>query len=140
MTTPAQRTGWTGWIVFAGIILVANGFFSVIQGLIAVIGPDTYYAAANGSLWLFDVDGWGWWNIIIGALIVATGAGLFAGQTWARVVAIILAVLSAIGQMILLPAQPWWSLIVIALDVLVIYAVTVHGREMRDLDPVVKQR
>ncbi|KQZ83249.1 hypothetical protein ASD56_13140 [Microbacterium sp. Root166] len=140
MTTPAQRTGWTGWVVFAGVILVTNGFFNIIQGLIAVIGPDTYYVAAAGSLWLMDVNGWGWWSIIIGALTVLTGAALLAGQTWARVVAVIIAIFSAISQMILLPAQPWWALIVIALDVLVIYAVTVHGREMRDLDPVVKQR
>ena len=57
---------------------------------------------------------------------------LFAGQTWARVVAIILVVLSAIGQLLLIPAQPWWSLIIIAIDVLIIYALTVHGAELRD--------
>jgi hypothetical protein len=136
----AERTGWTGWIVFAGIILVTNGFFNILQGLMAVIGPDSYYAVAGGSLWLLDVDGWGWWNIILGALIVLVGASLLAGQTWARVVAIILAIFSALTQMVLLPAQPLWALIVIAIDVLVIYAVTVHGREMRDHDPVVKQR
>ena len=135
----AERTGWTGWVVFAGVILVTNGFFNILQGIMAVIGPDTYYAAGAGSLWLLDVNGWGWWNIIIGALIALTGAALLGGQTWARVVAVILAVLSAIGHMILLPAQPWWSLIVIAIDVLVIYAITVHGREMRDMDPVVSR-
>ena len=136
----AERTGWTGWVVFAGVILVTNGFFNILQGLMAVIGPDTYYATAGGNLWLLDVDGWGWWNIILGALTVLVGAALLAGQTWARVIAVILAIFSALTQMVLLPAQPLWALIVIAIDVLVIYAVTVHGREMRDMDPVVKQR
>ncbi|HYI32995.1 MAG TPA: hypothetical protein VEX88_05995, partial [Glaciibacter sp.] len=63
-------------------------------------------------------------------LLVLTGIALLTGATWARVVAIIIAGLSAIGQLLLVPAQPWWSLIVIAIDVLVIYAVSAHGREV----------
>ncbi|GAA3214266.1 DUF7144 family membrane protein [Microbacterium terregens] len=129
-----KSTGWTGWIVFAGVILMVSGIFSVIQGLVAVIGPNAYYVVAEGSLWLLDVAGWGWWNIVIGLLLVLTALALFAGQTWARVVAIILAILSAVGQLLLVPAQPLWSLIVIAIDVLVIFALIVHGREMRDVE------
>jgi hypothetical protein len=128
------RTGWVGWGIFAGVILLVSGFFSVIQGIVALVGPDTYFAVANGSLFLFDVQGWGWWTIIIGVLLLLTGAALLAGQTWARVVAIILAIVSAIIQLLLIPAQPWWSFIVIAIDVLIIYALTVHGKELRELD------
>jgi hypothetical protein len=112
-------------------MILVSGVFSVLQALVALIGPNTYYAVGAGALWLFDVTGWGWWNLIIGALFIITALALFAGQTWARVIAIILAVLSALGQLLLLPAQPWWSLIVIAVDILVIYALTVHGRELR---------
>ncbi len=86
----------------------------------------------EGSLWLLDVTGWGWWNLIIGLLLVLVSVALFAGQTWARVVAVILVILSAVGQLLLIPAQPWWSLILIALDVLIIYALIVHGRELKD--------
>ncbi|WP_382303951.1 hypothetical protein [Herbiconiux sp. UC225_62] len=129
--TDVKVTGWVGWGLFAAVILVVSGFFGIIQGLAALIGPDTYYAVGGGSLLLFDVQGWGWWTLIIGALMVVIGAALFAGQTWARVVAIILAVLSALVQMFLLPAQPWWALIVIAVDLLIIYALTAHGRELR---------
>lgn len=127
-----KTTGWTGWVVFAGVILMVSGIFSAVQGLVAVIGPDTYYVLTAGSLWLFDVAGWGWWNIIIGVLLVLVAAALLAGQTWARVIAVILVILSAVGQLLLIPAQPWWSLIVIAIDVLVIYALIVHGRELRE--------
>ncbi|MFT2816733.1 hypothetical protein [Leifsonia sp. A12D58] len=127
-----KTTGWVAWGWFAAIILLVAGAFSVIQGLVAIIGPSTYYLATEGDLLVFDVTGWGWWNVIVGALLILTGIALFAGQTWARVVAIILAVLSAIGQMLLIPAQPWWTIIVIAIDVLVIYALTAHGRELRE--------
>jgi hypothetical protein len=126
-----KATGWTGWVVFAGVILLISGIFSIIQGLVAIIGPNSYYVVANGSLWLLDVAGWGWWNLIIGVLLALVAFALFRGSTWARVVAVILVILSAAGQLLLIPAQPWWSLIVIAIDILIIYALIVHGREMR---------
>lgn len=130
MSTPT-RTGWIGWVIFAGAVLVIAGLFSVIQGLAALIGPNDYYLVAGGTVWLLDVNGWGWWNLIIGVLLVLTAVALFAGQTWARIVAIVLAGLNALGQIMQIPAQPWWSITVIAVDILVIYALTVHGHELR---------
>jgi hypothetical protein len=131
MSDVRKASGWVGWVGFAAFILILNGAFSVIQGVVALIGSNYYYVVTNGSLILFDLTGWGWWNLIIGAVLVLTGLALFTGATWARIVAVIAASLSAIGQLLLVPAQPWWALIVIALDVLVIYAVTAHGRELR---------
>ncbi len=125
------KTGWTGWVIFAGVILLISGIFSIVQGIVAVVGPNSYYVVTEGSLFLFDVAGWGWWNIIIGVLLALTAVALMAGQTWARVVAVILVIISAIGQLLLIPAQPWWSIIVIAIEILVIYALIVHGRELR---------
>ena len=126
------KTGWTGWVIFAGVILLISGIFSIVQGIVAVVGPNSYYVVTEGSLLLFDVAGWGWWNIIIGVLLALTAVALMAGQTWGRVVAVILVIISAIGQLLLIPAQPWWSIIVIALEILVIYALIVHGRELRE--------
>ena len=134
MSDVRKVSGWVGWVGFAAFILILNGVFSVIQGLVALIGSNYYYAVANGNLFLFDLTGWGWWNLIIGAVLVVTGLALFTGATWARIVAVIAAGLSAIGQLFLVPAQPWWALIVIAIDVLVIYAVTAHGRDLRPAD------
>lgn len=128
----ATRTGWTGWVIFAGVILLISGIFSIVQGIVAVVGPNSYYLVTEGSLFVFDVAGWGWWNIIIGVLLSLTAVALMAGQTWARVVAVILVIISAIGQLLLIPAQPWWSIIVIAIEILVIYALIVHGRELRE--------
>ena len=130
MSNVKEATGWVGWIGFAGIVLILNGAFSALQGIVALIGSNIYYVAVPGSLLLFDVTGWGWWNIVIGLLLLLTGIALLTGAGWARVVAIILASLSALGQLLLLPAQPWWAVIVIAINVLVIYAITAHGREI----------
>jgi uncharacterized membrane protein len=68
---------------------------------------------------------------VLGALLILTAVALFAGATWARVVAVVVAGVSAVVQLMLIPAQPWWSLIVIAIDVLIIYAIIAHGDELR---------
>ncbi|MFF2274293.1 hypothetical protein [Agromyces sp. NPDC058126] len=126
-----ETTGWVGWGYFAAIMLLVAGIFDAIYGLMAIIGPDSAYFLTNEGLFLMDVAGWGWWHLIIGIVLILASLALFAGATWARVVAIILAIVNAVGQLFLLPSQPWWSLIVIVLDILVIYALTVHGRELR---------
>ena len=130
--TRPSTGAWAGWVTFAGVILFVNGVFSVIQGLAALIGPDTYYAVVESGLFLFDVEGWGWFNLIVGVLLLGTSVGLFAEQGWARVTAIVLAVVSAVIQMLLIPVQPAWSLIVIAIDITIIYALVVRGGELRE--------
>ena len=131
-TAPQSKPmGWTGWVFFAAAILFVNGMFSLTQGLVLLTGPDTYSSEINGELLVFDTTGWAWWNIIIGVLLLATGGALFSGATWARVIAVVFAVLSAVSQLLLIPVQPLWSLIVIAIDVVIIYALLVHGDEIR---------
>jgi hypothetical protein len=132
-TTRSRTTSaWAGWVTFAAVIILVSGIFSAIQGLVALIGPNTYYVVSGGDLFLFDVAGWGWWNLIIGALLILTGLALFTRATWARVMAVILAILSAVVQLLLVPAQPWWSFMVIALDMVVIYALIAHGDELSE--------
>lgn len=128
---PTSRV-WSGWVQFAGVILLLNGIFSVIQGLAAIIGPSTYFTVVDGDLFLLDVSGWGWFNLILGALLVAAAFGLFAGASWARITAVVLAVISSIIQMLLIPAQPWWALIVIAINITIIYALVARGAEIRE--------
>ncbi|WP_314505985.1 hypothetical protein [uncultured Microbacterium sp.] len=131
--TDTTVTRWTGWGVFAGVLLMIAGFLDLFFGIAAVIGPDTAYVASpEGPLFILDIAGWGWWHIISGALLIVTALALFSGATWARVVAIILVALNAVGQFALLPTQPWLSLAILAVDVLIIYALTVHGRELKD--------
>jgi hypothetical protein len=111
--------------------LIINGVFSGLQGLVAITGPDTYYLATPGSLFIFDAKGWGWWNLALGVLLILTAVALFSGATWARVVGVVIAGISAVVQLMLIPAQPWWSVIVIAMDVLIIYAIIAHGEELK---------
>jgi hypothetical protein len=126
------QTGWVGMIVFGAIVLITVGLFHAIAGFVALFRDEYYRVGKNGLVVHVDYTAWGWTYLIWGALMVLAGAGLLAGQMWARVVAVILAVLSAVLNMAFFEAYPWWSAMMIALDVLVIWAVTVHGREIKN--------
>ena len=126
-------SGWTGWIVFAGVMMLMMGAFHVIQGLVALF-QDTYYLVGQEGLVVqVDYTTWGWVHTILGAVVILAGIALLAGQMWARVVAIILAFGSALVNIAFLGAYPIWSITMIAIDVLVIYAVTMHGKEMKPM-------
>jgi hypothetical protein len=133
---PARRaagepTGWIGWVFFAGFMLVLTGVFQAIDGVVALVKDDYYRVRPSGLVVNVDYTAWGWTHLVMGVLLVLVGAALVRGQTWARVVAIILAILSAIVNFAFMPAYPIWSILVIGLDVLVIYALAAHGGELR---------
>ena len=133
MSTSNERrvTGWVGFIVFAGTMMVILGMFHVIAGLVALFKDDYYLVGRKGLVVSVDYTVWGWVHIVLGALIVAAGVGLMRAQTWARVVGVVLAAVSALVNVTFLAADPVWSTIMIAFDVLVIWALTAHGEEMR---------
>lgn len=126
-----EVTAWTGWVLFAATLMVILGMFHAIQGLVALFNDEYYLVGPSGLTLEVDYTSWGWIHVIGGVVVVLAGAGLFAGQTWARVVGIVLAAVSAIANFAFIAAYPAWSSIVIALDVLIIYALMVHGREIR---------
>ena len=119
--------GWYGLVAFAGMMLIMLGSFHAIAGLVALFQDDYFLVGKSGLVVDVDYTAWGWAHLIGGVLAGLAGVGLFAGATWARVVAVIVALLSAILNLGFMSAYPLWSAIMIALDVLVIYAVTVHG-------------
>jgi hypothetical protein len=127
----AVVSGWAGWVVFAGIMMIMLGAFQVIEGLVALFDQGYYLVAPSGLVLSVDYNTWGWTHLIIGVLALATGIGLIAGNMLARVVGVILAVLSAILNLVFIAAYPVWSTVVIAIDVIVIYAIVVHGRELK---------
>lgn len=129
-TTP-QVTPWVGMVVFAGTMLMLVGGFQIFQGLLALIRDDFYVVGRNGLLLQLDYTAWGWIHLIIGIIAIVTSIGILAGQMWARVIGIVIAGLSALANLAFLAAYPIWSTIVIAVDVLAIYALAVHGREAR---------
>jgi uncharacterized membrane protein len=124
-------TAWVGWVIFAGTLMVLLGLFHGIQGFVALTYPNYYLVGPNGLTLQMDYTAWGWTHLIAGAVIVAAGIGLFVGQTWARAVGIVVAVLSALVNFVFIAAYPMWSLIIIAMDVFIVYALAVHGRELK---------
>jgi hypothetical protein len=136
-TTPspaqAQPSGWVGWITFAAMMMLLVGIFHIFQGLIAIFSRGYYLVGDNGLTVHFDYTGWGWIHLIYGVVVVLAGVSLLAGQMWARVVAVVLAFVSAIVNIGFLAAYPLWSILMVAIDVLVIWALTVHGSEMRTM-------
>ena len=122
-----EPSGWAlGGIAFAASILTLAGFFQAISGLVAIFDDDFYVVTRNYTFDL-DVSAWGWIHLIIGSALLATGLGLFARQPWAGVVAIMLAMLSALANFFFIPYYPIWSLLVIGLVVWVIWALTRPG-------------
>jgi vacuolar-type H+-ATPase subunit I/STV1 len=122
--------------MFAGVMMLILGLFHAFQGLIALFQQEYYLVAANGLTVHVDYSAWGWTHLIFGIVVIAAGAALLVGQMWARVVAVVLAVLSAVVNAGFLAAYPVWSAIMIAVDILVIWALTVHGSEMRTRNEV----
>jgi hypothetical protein len=124
---PPPVSGWAeGGISFAACVLLLIGCFQALNGIVALLDDDFYVVTKN---YTFDLDTtvWGWIHLVIGILLVITGIGLMARQTWAGVVAIFLAMLSAVANFFFIPYYPFWSIVVIALDVWVIWALTRPG-------------
>jgi len=124
---PERVSGWAvAGATFAATMMVLIGSFQFIAGLAAVINDEFYVVAQNYAFDL-DVSGWGWIHLIMGILLAVGGFFLFAGRSWAAVFAIVLAGLSALVNFFFIPYYPFWSILVIALDVWVIWALTRPG-------------
>lgn len=129
-TYPEARTGWTGWIAFAGVMMVIGGALHAFYGLVAALSDD-WVGWNNVDNVFFDVNAWGWIAIIVGVIVVLCGIGVFSGNVLARTVGVLLAALSLVNNFFFIPVYPIWAIIVIVIDILVIWALIVHGSEMR---------
>ena len=122
---------WVGWVVFAGTIAIIDGIFNILQGLVALF-DDQYFVVAKGDLLLLDFTTWGWVHLLVGAVMLLVGFGIIRGSPWGLVAGVVIAGVQAILQLGFLAAYPVWSILIIALDVVIIYALIVHGRELAD--------
>ncbi|WP_433782604.1 DUF7144 family membrane protein [Actinomycetospora sp. CA-101289] len=121
----ASSSGGTGWLRFGGVVMTVIGAFAVLEGFVALFSP-TYFVAVNQTVLAVDFTGWGWIHLLLGVLVLATGLSLLgSAPPWARGVGIGLVAINMVVQMAFLSAYPIWSIIVIALDVLVLYALVV---------------
>ncbi|WP_433083195.1 DUF7144 family membrane protein [Dactylosporangium sp. CA-052675] len=121
----AQSSAWFGWIMFAGVLLAVIGVLNILEGLVALLRRQVTFIDGD-SLVVVNLTGLGIVMIVFGALLVLCGAGLLLRNRVARVTAIVIVALHALTQIGWLGAYPVWSLLMITLDVIVLYALTVH--------------
>ncbi len=125
-------SAWTGWIGFAAIILSIMGIFHIIAGFVALFQPDVYTAAA-GTVWVFDYSQWGWIHIIGGLLAFTAAGSLMQGNMYGRIIAVIVAGLSIVANMAFVPIYPVWSIMMVVIGFMVIWAVTVYGGQLKEI-------
>lgn len=117
------RPQTSGWLAFAGTLAMVIGAFNIIDGLVGLF-KDEYYLVGQNQILVFDYTTWGWIWLILGIVQVGVGAAILSGKMWARAVGVFFAVVVAIGHLGFLLAFPIWSVLTIALCVLLIYALT----------------
>lgn len=125
-----DATGWVGWIAFAGVMLVLVGTMQAMYGLIALFN-DEWAVWGNRAVVYLDITAWGWVHLVLGVLVTLVGVGVVTGNLVARVAGVVIAALSMWVNFLALPVYPVWSVVLIAINGLVIYALIAHGREVR---------
>lgn len=121
--TPIKQGVAAGTSIGAAILLLTVGVLSLLQGISAVADDELFVVGVN-YIYEFDISTWGWIHIVLGAVLIISALGLLTGTTWGRVLAVCIAALSILANFLWLPYYPWWSTLVIALNVVVIWAVT----------------
>jgi len=128
----ASRGFWAGWVTFAGILMVVIGFLDFFEGLIAVIRGQ-YYFVGTQQIIVFNVTTWGWIAMIWGVVMLLAGWGLLSGATWARWFTIVVGSINFFVELGFLgnTTTPLWTLIVLSLNILVLYALIVRWEDVR---------
>jgi hypothetical protein len=126
-----QPSGWAGMAVFGGLILILAGTFQIMAGLVGIFSDSYWQVPREELLMPLDYTVWAVAHLSLGVFALTAGVGIAAGRAWARTAGIALAGLSSLVNLLFLAAHPTWSTLVIAFDILVIYALAVHGDEVR---------
>lgn len=121
--------GAAGLTLFAAVMMIIGGIMQALQGLVALV-DDTYFVVTKNYLFEFDVTSWGWIHLIFGIVVAAAGFALLTGAIWARLVVVILASIGIVANFLWMPYYPLWSITLLAFDVAVIWAATLHGRDI----------
>jgi hypothetical protein len=126
-----EVSGWVGWVGFASVVMYLLGFFHIIAGFAALLN-DKVYVVGQEYYWVLDKTQWGWVHIIGGLLAIWAASSLLQGHAYGRTVAVLVALTSAAANMAFIPIYPVWSIMMVVVAVLVLWAVTVHGGELKD--------
>jgi hypothetical protein len=124
-------SNWTGWVAFGAAMIMLAGTFNVVQGLVALLDDGYLLTTSNGLAVEMSYTALGWLQIGLGVASLAIGVGMLVGVLPALVAGVVVAIVSAIAHMGMIAAYPLWSVVVIAFDIIVVYAIVTHGREMR---------
>lgn len=121
----------THWLRFAGIIMTIIGVFGILEGITALVDRYYFITGTYGTVFSINLAGWGWFHIIVGALVLIAGVALLGTEipTWARVVGVAFVSVNMVLNLLWLPAAPLWAVIVIALDVFILFALVAAHRE-----------
>ncbi|MFJ2295487.1 hypothetical protein ACIOG7_27975 [Streptomyces sp. NPDC087894] len=114
----------SGWTVFAAVMMIFGGAMAILEG-IAAIAKDDLFVSTRNYVFQFNLAGWGWVHLILGVVVVLAGFALFSGALWARAVGVVLAGLLVVAHFLWLPYYPFWSLVLIAINIFVIWALCV---------------
>jgi hypothetical protein len=128
LMTAIDRPTTSGWVLFAATMAAVAGLMNIFYGLVVLFNSDWIAFTSEGVL-LIDLTAWGWVLLVLGVFQLVISASIAVGRTWSRIVGVVWASVIAIGQMAFLSVYPWWSLMIITISVLSIYALTVHGDE-----------
>ena len=128
-TDSYEGSAWSGWIIFAALVMFTIGAVNIIQGLAALLKDEVYAVTDSGLLVTTNFTAWGWSLIIWGIVLILAAAALFGGKGWGRWFAILALIINMVGQIAWFPAYPLWSLVAIGLGVAVLYALTAGWKE-----------
>jgi len=135
MSTESNKpmfTGWVGWIWFAAFLLILGGIFDIIHGLVAITRGEEYYGPDSQVAVNLGYTPWGWIPIFLGIFLIVGGLSLAKGHPYGRVIAVLAAAVSAIGNVAYLGGpDSGWAFLLIIIDLFIIWAVMVHGQEAR---------
>lgn len=130
MTSTRESRAWSGWVLFAAVIMMIVGVINIIEGVVGLVYRERTVVIQD-RLYVVNLTGWALTLIVFGAVLAAVGLGLLTARTWARWTAIVIVSLHAIVQIAWLDAYPLWSLLMLALDVVVLYALAARWSDMR---------
>jgi hypothetical protein len=122
---PAAGGEYSGWIAFAGVMMFLLGSLDALWGLAGILNDEVVVVGGRGSL-IFDITTWGWVHLILGSIVALSGIGLLMGNTAGRVVGIAFVTLNAIAQIVWFPAAPLWAFLMIILDTIILYQLTMN--------------
>lgn len=126
-----QVTGWAGWVFFAGFMMIIMGFLQALEGLTALLN-NKWLIVGQERLLLLNFTAWGWLHLLLGIIVLVAGFYVMHGAIWARTVGVILAAIGLVLNLAYVNTYPIWSIAVMVIDILIIYALIVHGSELRE--------